>query len=210
MINVRRKPMHKDNILWAQAAEEDEIYKVAGVDDQGMLSVVWDPDTGERLQHVLKQMKILLRKYDVDKSSEWWKDLSTCVEFMSFMAPRQREAQKIYEEKKKRLERETDIPMPSQTISSPYCSDEQILGPQHQYWKSFMNKLKGPCGVCFDLEDGRATWHCNHTLTKTKAILCDYESDGIDVTATLDFFKQHGGICDCKVLFDVLENFYKK
>lgn len=200
--------MPEIGIVWAQAAQEGEIYKVAGVDNEGMLSLVWDMETGDRMEYVLRILRAAVKKYDIDHTSQWWRDLCLCVEFMAFMVPRQREAKAIQKQLAHKQPAEITVITPS-PLTTPYSSEDNILGPQHKLWKSFLLKLKGNEGVRFSLSEGKAVWYCNHTLRRTRAILQQYVKDGIDVEATLEFFHEHGGTCDCKVLFDVLENYYR-
>lgn len=202
--------MNKPSMVWARAAQEGEqLYKVAGVDDEGVFNIVFDIPTNEQTEYLLKTLRELLEKHDFDRGSQWWNDLVTLTDLARFWIARQYEAKAIGEQNRLEQEHDTDIALQANTLSTPYCVDRRVLSPQNPLWTSFATKLLGPDGICFSMNKGKVTWICDHTMKKTAAILNDYIKDGIDVLATLDFFREYDGTCDCKVLFDVTTNFYR-
>jgi hypothetical protein len=48
--------------------------------------------------------------------------------------------------------------------------------------------------------DFRFNWHSDHRFSRE---LLDLEYYGVDVEASLAYFRHHGGFCDCEVLFNV-------
>lgn len=74
-----------------------------------------------------------------------------------------------------------------------------VLTNRHDRWEEFTERLGGS-EACDFTEDG--TWKCDgETLTMSRAIL--ESMGGIDIEETLDYFQEHGGHCDCEVLFNV-------
>jgi hypothetical protein len=71
-------------------------------------------------------------------------------------------------------------------------SDLGILSPEHPRWDEFVSRL--------DLE-GEKMGGCDLTHRHSKKVMT--EMGGIDVDATLEFFRGHGGYCDCEVLVNV-------
>lgn len=76
----------------------------------------------------------------------------------------------------------------------------QEMTPQHFRWPEFINRLKGPEGCNFaEDEDGKITWDCNG-LGLAAAILSSMD---MDIEASLEYFREHGGHCDCEIVFNV-------
>jgi hypothetical protein len=79
----------------------------------------------------------------------------------------------------------------------------EILTPKRSRWTVFVALLGNT------LTDGlpEGTWRCgndgsggsNHRYAE--AVLT--ELGGIDIDGTLEFFREHGGYCDCEILFNV-------
>ena len=80
----------------------------------------------------------------------------------------------------------------------------KIMSPDHPEWKRFMDLLYGPEGCNFRQGvDGETTWNCDGlTLTYTGAILKKYFPD-VDIAETVKYFEEHGGYCDCEVIWNV-------
>ena len=79
-----------------------------------------------------------------------------------------------------------------------------ILTPKHTRWTEFAERLEGPEGCDFQEDtNGKITWQCNggFDLSKSEKIL--KHMGGIDIPKTLTYFTEHGGHCDCEVLFNV-------
>ena len=81
-----------------------------------------------------------------------------------------------------------------------------MMTPSNPRWNEFIEKLLGSEG-CNMIEtipgDPKSiTWQCDHQgFEFTKAIL--EKMDGIDISATLQYFRDHGGKCDCLILLNV-------
>ncbi len=75
-----------------------------------------------------------------------------------------------------------------------------IMTPNHDRWDEFCERLGGTEGCDFQ-EDG--TWKCLGGTDKTFAIAILIDMGGVDIPASLSFFEQNGGFCDCEILFNV-------
>ncbi|WP_161850225.1 DUF2695 domain-containing protein [Bradyrhizobium sp. CCBAU 051011] len=79
----------------------------------------------------------------------------------------------------------------------------EILTPKSARWKSFVVLLGNT------LTDGlpEGTWRCGNDGSGgsrhryAEAVMA--ELGGIDIDGTLAFFREHGGYCDCEILFNV-------
>jgi hypothetical protein len=85
---------------------------------------------------------------------------------------------------------------------------------EHPRWEEFCARLEGPEGCDFrsDCERGVGdTWYCAssnpefpemaHTLSRS--ILMKMGLSHEEIAASLAYFKEHGGYCDCEVLMNV-------
>jgi hypothetical protein len=82
----------------------------------------------------------------------------------------------------------------------------EIMTPRSPRWEEFKERLAGPEGCNFREEEPgnpeSTTWRCSGgNRTFAKAIL--KEMGGIDVEASLKFFEENGGFCDCEIFFNV-------
>jgi hypothetical protein len=76
---------------------------------------------------------------------------------------------------------------------------------EHERWQEFADRLAGPDGCNFhEGEDGILRWKCGGGRDKSLTLKA-LESMGsdIDIPATLVYFDEHGGHCDCEVIFNV-------
>jgi Protein of unknown function (DUF2695) len=81
----------------------------------------------------------------------------------------------------------------------------EILTPASPRWSLFVRLLGNT------LTDGLPadTWRCGDDGSGgskhryAEAVMA--ELGGIDIDGTLEFFQQHGGFCDCEILFNVDE-----
>ena len=74
----------------------------------------------------------------------------------------------------------------------------RVMCPDHPQWVEFLDRLWGPEGCQFQLDEARwATWRCDHGTSRTAAIL---SAMGADVEASLDWLVQRGGSCDCQIV----------
>lgn len=62
-----------------------------------------------------------------------------------------------------------------------------IMTPKHSRWTEFYNRLS-------------QIPNCDHTADTAIEVL---NSMGMDVAASLDYFRAHGGYCDCEILMNV-------
>ncbi len=86
---------------------------------------------------------------------------------------------------------------------APAPSSAFVMRPGHKKWKRFCNRLAGPEACDFKDDPKRGmTFKCNNDGERPMAtkILKDM---GADVKASLAFFSEHGGHCDCEILFNV-------
>ena len=78
-----------------------------------------------------------------------------------------------------------------------------IVSPQHPLWENFCERLQGVEGCDFKInEKGGIYWKCGRDKSKARAILETMEN--VDIDGTLKYFDEHGGNCDCEILFNVL------
>jgi hypothetical protein len=75
----------------------------------------------------------------------------------------------------------------------------------HRRWTEFVDRLGGPEACDFrEQADGNVTWACSaHTRDKASAILRHMGATDDDLLATLDYFDENGGYCDCEILLNV-------
>ena len=76
---------------------------------------------------------------------------------------------------------------------------------EHPRWAEFAGRLGGPAACDFrEQADGDVTWNCSaHTRDQAAAILRNMGASDSDLLATLDYFDEHGGYCDCEILLNV-------
>ncbi len=77
-----------------------------------------------------------------------------------------------------------------------------VMTPAHPQWQEFVGRLAGPEGCNFRQERGQFVFDCDGEPSRPKAsaLLWDYD---VDVEASLAYFEEHGGFCDCEVVFNV-------
>ena len=79
----------------------------------------------------------------------------------------------------------------------------EILTPRSARWNLFVRLLEDT--MTEGLPEG--TWRCDDDggdgskHRHAEAVLA--ELGGVDIAGTLAFFRQHGGYCDCEILFNV-------
>lgn len=88
-----------------------------------------------------------------------------------------------------------------------YCP-MYVMSPEHPRWAEFCDYLSGPDFCNFHRTDKSDPdswkWTCDsndHSKPFCRTIL--NAMGGFDVEESLRFFEQHGGFCDCEVLFNV-------
>ena len=81
---------------------------------------------------------------------------------------------------------------------------ERLMWPGHAGWTDFLEKLEGPDGCDFKKdENGKTTWRCKGGKDKTLATEIMQSMGDLDVPASLAYFEQLSGFCDCEILFNV-------
>jgi hypothetical protein len=79
----------------------------------------------------------------------------------------------------------------------------EILTPKNLRWKNFIVLLDR--ALTEGLPEGK--WRCGNDGSGgskhryAEAVMAEFGE--IDIDGTLEFFRQHGGYCDCEVLFNV-------
>ena len=81
---------------------------------------------------------------------------------------------------------------------------KEIMTPEHPKWDEFCDRLEGKEGCNFkENKNGKTTWKCKGENDKTFAKKLIKNFKGIDVEGSLRYFDEHGGHCDCEILFNV-------
>lgn len=89
----------------------------------------------------------------------------------------------------------------------------KVMAPEHPLWDEFRERLEGPEGCNFqgeDDEEGKlivdtVTWKCAGGKDKSLATAILETISDVDIPASLAFFEEHGGHCDCEILFNVAQ-----
>ena len=80
----------------------------------------------------------------------------------------------------------------------------QTMNHDHPRWLEFLERLEGPEGCDFQGEDEKSTtWKCKGGNDKSKATHILTEMGEINIEASLAFFQENGGHCDCEIIFNV-------
>jgi hypothetical protein len=80
-----------------------------------------------------------------------------------------------------------------------------LMDRQHPEWDQFEELLEGPEGCNFQEDEAeKITWQCAGGYDKSKAEkLLNERWPDVDLQKTLRYFEDHGGHCDCEILFNV-------
>ena len=80
-----------------------------------------------------------------------------------------------------------------------------MMTPMHPRWAEFCLRLEGHEGCNFRKEDGKLKWDCGGGRDQSKArrILSSMGFLDGEIADTLDYFAEHGGYCDCEILFNL-------
>ena len=83
-------------------------------------------------------------------------------------------------------------------------SAEPIL-PRHPRWEEFLDRLCGPEGC--DFQEATMTWTCFGGTDKrfSRRVLAGMGLSERAIEVSLAYFEDHGGHCDCEVVFNVGE-----
>jgi hypothetical protein len=75
---------------------------------------------------------------------------------------------------------------------------EPIL-PRHPRWEEFLDRLCGPEGCAF----AETRWTCYGDQRFSRRILAAMGLDEREIAISLAYYRDHGGHCDCEVLFNL-------
>ncbi len=81
----------------------------------------------------------------------------------------------------------------------------EIVGPGHDRWEEFCERLAGPTGVNFRYDEaGELCWDCDSSeIIYAVRILQLMGFDQDSIHASLDYYRDHGGFCDCEILINI-------
>ena len=81
-----------------------------------------------------------------------------------------------------------------------------ILTPADARWPEFLDRLEGQegCNFC-ENPPGEFSWLCDGSSERSLARNLLAKMD-VNIDKTLEYFAQHGGSCDCEVVFNVQES----
>jgi len=77
--------------------------------------------------------------------------------------------------------------------------NEVPIMPMDDRWEEFVGRLSGP-GCCDWKEE---SWTCHGDLRFTMSLLKEMGLTDGAVTTSIQYFKDHGGYCDCEVVLNV-------
>jgi len=74
------------------------------------------------------------------------------------------------------------------------------ISPRHPRWEEFLDRLSGPEGCNF-----RTTWTCFGGTDKrhSRRVLAEMGLSPRAIEASLAYFEDHGGYCDCEVVLNL-------
>jgi len=80
-----------------------------------------------------------------------------------------------------------------------------IMTPAHPQWTEFCNRLAGPGAYNFRGRGEKIRFTCGGGDDKTfaRTILAEMGFGKWRINASCDYFEEHGGFCDCEILFNV-------
>jgi len=79
------------------------------------------------------------------------------------------------------------------------------MQPSHPLWDEFCRRLEGPEGCDFrEGENGEIVWWtCKGGRDQSLATAILKSMPDVDWQKSLEYFTEHGGHCDCEILFNV-------
>lgn len=95
-----------------------------------------------------------------------------------------------------RVRARANIRSMQQEPPTPTC--RPIL-PRHPHWGEFLERLAGPDACNFTAD----RWTCFGDVRYTKRILRDMGQDELSIEVSTAYFRDHGGYCDCEVIFNI-------
>ena len=83
----------------------------------------------------------------------------------------------------------------------------KVMNQNHPKWGEFLKRLEGPEGCDFhEKEPGNPesiTWKCKGDSNKDFATKILKDMPDVDCEASLEFFDENGGFCDCEIMFNI-------
>ena len=82
----------------------------------------------------------------------------------------------------------------------------EIMTPENNRWEEFVTRLESEEGCDFKEKiEGKptTTWKCSSNKDRPFATAILEKMGNIDIPKSLEFFDNHGGFCDCEILFNV-------
>jgi hypothetical protein len=76
--------------------------------------------------------------------------------------------------------------------------------------KELLTRLEGPEGCNFRYEKGKGVWNCRQDFYYARKILRKMEIPKEERDALIKECKEHGGHCDCEILFNAEEHLLSK
>ena len=76
------------------------------------------------------------------------------------------------------------------------------MTPENSRWEEFTSRLGSPEGCDFQERGG---WVCSSKMDRPFATAILEKMGNIDIEQTMEYFNNHGGFCDCEILFNVDE-----
>ena len=84
---------------------------------------------------------------------------------------------------------------------------KEIMTTKNKRWKEFLERLEGKEGCNFREEEPDNTesvvWECLGGMDKTLAAKILNKMGNVNIKATLEYFEENGGYCDCEILMNV-------
>lgn len=81
------------------------------------------------------------------------------------------------------------------------------MTPDNERWEEFAERLKGE--ECCDFKEkikgdpNSITWKCSSKSDRPLATAILEKMGNVDIPKSLKYFDEHGGHCDCEILFNV-------
>ena len=83
----------------------------------------------------------------------------------------------------------------------------EAMTPIHSRWDEFLERMEGSEGCDFTQtipgDSLSVTWKCDGTMDRPVARKILESMGDIDIEGSLQYFDNHGGYCDCEILFNV-------
>lgn len=75
----------------------------------------------------------------------------------------------------------------------------EIMNKENPRWKEFCTRLEGKEGCNFTKD----FWQCDGERNRPLATAIMQKIGNVDIEASKEYFDNHGGYCDCEILFNV-------